>query len=76
VQMDGVCSITMVDKTDNGFNALGHHESWPGRDSIVSNEACFGQIRVDLCQERLDFNLIVLNGLSSVVVGEDTVQVW
>lgn len=60
VEMNRVCTIGMVNETNDRFTPLLHFESRSRDGAIVSNMPCF-LARVDLDIDRLDVNLVIVN---------------
>ena len=65
VQVNRIRPISVVDESYNSFASLRHFEGRAWGDTVVSDESGFPKIRVDLLEERLDFDLIVVDRKSS-----------
>jgi hypothetical protein len=61
MEMDGVCTIGVVDEAYYRLCSLAHHESRARCHAIITHQSGGAKVRVHLLGERLDVNLIVVD---------------
>jgi hypothetical protein len=59
--VDGICSIRVIDESNDSLSALVHHERRTGGHPIVANESSLAQIGIYLCLEGLDVDFVVVD---------------
>lgn len=64
VEMDRTLANAFVDEPHDCFPSFLHHEGRAGRDAIIANECCSLFTGVNLLRERLDLDLVVIDGYS------------
>ena len=69
MKMDRAVQGSMIDKANHSFFTSLHAKRRSWRYTIVTNQVCFAQVGVHLLLKGLDFDLVVVDNLSSSRIG-------